>query len=128
MKILLDTCAFLWIITDADELSQTARELFVEPENDIYLSVISVWEILIKYQLGKLHLPEPPEHYIPLQRSNHGIESLSLDEESALQLKRLPELHKDPFDRMLICQAIVHGLTLLTSDRLINQYPIRTRW
>ena len=128
MKILLDTCTFLWVITDADELSQTARDLFVEPENDIYLSVISVWEILIKYQLGKLYLPEPPEHFIPLQRSNHGIEPLSLDEESALQLKRLPELHKDPFDRMLICQAIVHGLTLLTPDRLINQYPIRTRW
>ena len=128
MKILLDTCAFLWIITDAEKLSQTARELFVEPDNDVYLSVISVWEISIKYILGKLLLPEPPEHYIPLQRSNHDIDSLPLDEESALQLRRLPELHRDPFDRMLVCQAIVHGLTLLTPDKLITQYPVRTRW
>ncbi len=128
MKILLDTCAFLWIISDSDDLSQTARTLFTNPENDVYLSVVSAWEISIKTMLGKLSLPDFPERYIPAQRSKHRIDSLALDEESALQLRRLPELHRDPFDRMLICQAVVHGLTILTPDELITQYPVRTRW
>lgn len=128
MKILLDTCTFLWIITDSEDLSQTARDLFSDPGNDVYLSAVSTWEISVKFKLGKLLLPEPPDQFIPLQRSKHLVESLSLDEESTLQLQRLPELHKDPFDRMLVCQAIVHGLIILTPDQLIRQYPIRVKW
>ena len=128
MKILLDTCTFLWIITDSEDLSQTARDLFSDPGNDVYLSAVSTWEISVKFKLGKLLLPEHPDQFIPLQRSKHLVESLSLDEESTLQLQRLPELHKDPFDRMLVCQAIVHGLIILTPDQLIRQYPIRVKW
>jgi PIN domain nuclease of toxin-antitoxin system len=128
MKLLLDTCTFLWLISDAPALSSEARELFSSPENEAYLSTVSTWEIAIKHSLGRLPLPESPQRFIPVQREQHGIESLSLDEESTLQLLRLPLLHNDPFDRMLVCQAIVQGLTILTPDNLISQYPVRVTW
>ena len=128
MKILLDTCAFLWIITDDRKLSRQARKLFVDPENEVYLSVASTWEIAIKYKLGKLSLPNPPQEYIPSKRRQHNIDSLSLDEEATLHLTKLPDLHKDPLDRILICQAIVAGLILLTPDELTTQYALRSVW
>ena len=128
MKILLDTCAFLWIITDDPKLSKPARKLFVDPQNEVYLSVASTWKIAVKYKLGKLPLPKPPQEYIPSKRQQHEIDSLPLNEEATLYLTKLPDLHKDPFDRILICQAIVAGLTLLTPDELITQYPIRSVW
>lgn len=128
MRFLLDTATFLWVISDAPDLSTHARELFVDPGNEVYLSAVSAWEIAVKFALGRLPLPEPPERFVPSQRKQHGIDSLPLDEESALHLARLPLLHKDPFDRMLVGQAIVHGLVILTPDRLVTQYPIRTMW
>lgn len=128
MRLLLDTSTFLWIITDAPELSPRARDLFLDPANEVYLSSVSAWEMAVKHSLGRLPLPEPPERFVPAQRKDHGIEPLPLDEEDALHLARLPLLHKDPFDRMLVCQAIVHGLVILTSDKLVYQYPVRTMW
>lgn len=128
MRILLDTCTFLWIITDADELSQTARELFVDPLNEVFFSSVSAWEISVKYALGRLPLPEPPERFIPFQRKQHEVESLPLVEKAALHLSSLPAFHKDPFDRMLVCQAIIHGLSILTPDELIRRYPALTVW
>lgn len=128
MRLLLDTSTFLWIISDAPDLSSRARELFVDPGNEVYLSSVSAWEIAVKYALGRLPLPEPPERFVPSQREQHGVEVLPLDEEAALHLARLPVLHRDPFDRMLVCQAIVHGLVILTLDSLVNQYPVRTMW
>lgn len=128
MRLLLDTATFLWTITDAPELSSRARELVVDPENDVYLSAVSAWEIAVKHALGRLDLPDSPDRFLPEQRKQQGIEELPLDEESALHLARLPMLHKDPFDRMLVCQAITQGLLLLTPDELISQYPVRTAW
>ncbi len=128
MNVLLDTCTFLWIVTDAPELSQRARDVFENPDNSVYLSTVSTWEISVKHSLGRLPLPELPETYIPKLRRTHGIESLSLDEESTLHLGRLPDLHRDPFDRMLIYQAIVGGLVILTPDNSILQYPVRFLW
>jgi PIN domain nuclease of toxin-antitoxin system len=78
--------------------------------------------------MGRLPLPEPPERFVPRERERHVIESLALDEESTLRLPRLPELHRDPFDRMLVCQAITHGLVLATPDPAIARYPVRTLW
>ena len=118
----------MWDVSDAPELSGRARELVVDPENDVYLSAVSAWEIAVKHALGRLALPESPERFVPEQRKQQGIEELPLDEESALHLTRLPMLHKDPFDRMLVCQAITQGLLLLTPDELISQYPVRTAW
>ncbi|MEZ5451345.1 MAG: type II toxin-antitoxin system VapC family toxin [Thiothrix sp.] len=128
MRLLLDTCTFLWLISDDDSLSQSARELFQNPQNEVFLSVVSVWEITVKYQLGKLPLPQHPRHYIPQQRTMHHIESLSLHEEAIQHLANLPENHRDPFDRMLICQAVEEGLVLLTPDPLIQQYPVKVIW
>ncbi len=128
MKILLDTCTFLWIVSDSSELSEVSRILFREPSNEVYLSAVSLWEISVKYTLGKLPLPQKPERYIPHQREKHMVDPLDLDENSVLQLSRLPRLHKDPFDRMLICQAINHGMVILTPDELITQYPVASKW
>jgi PIN domain nuclease of toxin-antitoxin system len=124
----LDTCTFLWIITADPQLSAHARKLFVDPFNEVLLSSVSTWEITMKYGLGRLPLPEPPDQLIPSQRELHGIEILPPDEEATFFLSKLPEYHKDPFDRMLVCQAIVRGLTILTPDKLIQQYPARTIW
>jgi PIN domain nuclease of toxin-antitoxin system len=124
----LDTVTFLWAVSDAPELSDEARALFADPDNEICLSSVSTWEIAVKHSLGKLPLPEAPAKFIPTQRKQHGIDALSLDEETTLYLSRLPVLHRDPFDRMLVCQAIVHHLAILTPDELITQYPVRTIW
>lgn len=128
MRLLLDTSTFLWLINDAPELSDRARDGIVDPGNEVFLSSVSAWEIAVKVALGKLPLPRSADQLVPEERERHGIESLPLDEESTLQLVRLPRLHRDPFDRMLVCQAIVHGLVIVSSDRLITQYPIRTTW
>ena len=128
MKCLLDTCTFLWIISGSNELSLRARALFVDPANDVLLSAVSVWELSVKHALGKLPLPGPIERFLVEQREQHGIVTLPLDEQAVLHLHKLPALHRDPFDRMLICQAIEHDCVLLTPDPLIAQYPVRTQW
>lgn len=128
MRILLDTCTFLWLVTDAPALSRHARAVFAEGENEVYLSAVSTWEIAIKHTLGRLPLPASPEQYVPDQRAKHDIAFLPLQEEATLSLKRLPQIHKDPFDRMLVCQALVHDLVILTPDPLICQYLVSTAW
>jgi PIN domain nuclease of toxin-antitoxin system len=128
MKLLLDTCTFLWLATGDRALSRAARDLFADPNNDVHLSAISVWEIALKHSLGKLPLPKPPMAFIPDLRARHQVEPLPLDERAALAVAQLPDLHRDPFDRMLICQAIMGGLTLVTPDPLITQYAVSTLW
>ena len=128
MRLLLDTCTFLWIVADAPALSRRARDLFQASDNEVFLSAASAWEIAVKHGLGRLALTGPPERFVRDMREAHAIASLAIDEESALHVSRLPELHRDPFDRMLVSQAIVHGLAILTPDRLIAQYPGRTIW
>jgi PIN domain nuclease of toxin-antitoxin system len=128
VRLLLDTCTFLWIAAGSDELSAHARTCFADPDNEVYLSAVSAWEIALKHALQRLPLPEPPARFVPAERERHGIDALALDEESALHLGRLPRLHRDPFDRMLVCQALVHGLTVLSPDPLLSQYPVRTTW
>jgi PIN domain nuclease of toxin-antitoxin system len=128
MKLLLDTCTFLWIVSGARELPERIIQAYRAPENEIYLSAASAWEIAVKHALGKLPLPSAPQQFVHDQRESHAIATLVIDEESALHLSRLPALHRDPFDRMLVSQSIVHGLTILTPDPLITQYPGRTMW
>ncbi|MBW4418416.1 MAG: type II toxin-antitoxin system VapC family toxin [Myxacorys californica WJT36-NPBG1] len=126
MKILLDTHIFLWFISGDRQLSSGVREVIRDSNNEVYLSVVSVWESMIKYQLGKLPLPESPEAYLPRQRDRHQIASLTLDERSVAQLAELPPLHRDPFDRILICQALQNGLTIATVDTAVRAYSIST--
>ncbi len=128
MRLLLDTCTFLWIIGGAKELSSRAREAFADPANEALLSAACAWEIAVKHRLGKLPLPEPPDVFVPAQRAAHGIEPLAIDEEAALHVAKLPDLHRDPFDRLLVAQALVGGLVVLTPDDSIREYPVRTLW
>ncbi|MGH7863719.1 MAG: type II toxin-antitoxin system VapC family toxin [Candidatus Binataceae bacterium] len=128
MRLLLDTCTFLWVALDSPELSKAARTAFSDPTNDVFLSPISAWEISLKHARGRLPLAEPPDRFVPRWRITHAIESLPLSEEAVLKLDRLPQLHRDPFDRILVCQAITEGLAILTPDELIRQYPVRTSW
>src|SRR6476469_204595 len=106
MKLLLDTHIFLWYISGDSRLADNLRDSIRNPDNEVYLSVVSIWEAIVKHQLGKLPLPKSPEIYLPQQRDRHLIASLNLDEESVAQLAQLSALHRDPFDRMLICQAL----------------------
>lgn len=128
MNILLDTCAFLWAVSNKKSLSSLAIRLISEADNTVYLSAVSVWEITIKYDKGFLELEDPPQIYVPKYRAMHDIASLPLHEEATYQLHKLPWHHKDPFDRILICQAIAHQLLILTPDPLIQQYPIQVLW
>ena len=124
MKILLDTHIFLWFISGDTKLSTDVRDAIRDLDNEVYLSAVSIWEAIVKYQLGKLPLPEPPETYLPKQRDLHQISSLALDESSVVQLANLPPLHRDPFDRMLVCQALQNGLTVATVDAAVRAYSI----
>jgi len=124
MRILLDTHIFLWFINGDAQLPMSVRDAIRDLDNDVYLSAISVWEAIVKYQLGKLPLPEHPKTYLPKQRDLHQIASLALDESSVLQLAKLPPLHRDPFDRMLICQALQNNLTIATVDTAVSAYPV----
>ena len=124
MRLLLDTHIFLWFISGNEQLPAEMRERIRDPENEVFVSVVSFWETIVKYQLGKLPLPHPPHEYLPLQRERHFLSSLPLDEGSVSHSIKLPSIHRDPFDRMLICQAIEHGLTFVTMDEVITSYPI----
>ena len=126
MRILLDTHIFLWYISGDKSLSSRMVQHIQNPQNEIYLSVISLWEVIIKYQLGKMPLPQSPEIYLPTQRQRHQIRNLDVDEASVRQLIKLPPLHNDPFDRLLICQAIKHTMTIATVDSRILAYPVST--
>lgn len=128
MRLLLDTCTFLWLAAGSPALSSRCRELFADPDNEVYLSAVSAWEIALKHSLGRLPLPESPERFVPDQRLRHGIDTLPVEEEAALHVARLPLLHRDPFDRMLVSQAIVHGMAILGPDPLVTQYPVRALW
>lgn len=128
MKLLLDTCTFLWLAGGGRSLSAAAAQAVRDPSNEVLLSAVSTWEIVIKYRMGRLPLPEPPDRLIPTERRLRGVAALPFDEDSALQGLRLPPLHRDPFDRMLITQAIALGLAIVTPDPLITQYPVRTIW
>jgi PIN domain nuclease of toxin-antitoxin system len=124
MRILLDTCEFLWLVAGDAKLSPDVAVAVREPRNEVFLSVVSFWEICLKTAIGKLPLPQPPAQFVPEQREKHFIAPLVLDEAAVAELSGLPGLHRDPFERMLICQAEAHGLMLASSDSLVRQYPV----
>jgi PIN domain nuclease of toxin-antitoxin system len=118
----------LWIAEDPGQLSKTATDAYQNPENERYISSATVWELAIKHGAGKLPLSRPLPEYIARFREGTASHPLAIDEESTLHILSLPRIHGDPFDRILVAQAIVHGLTILTSDPLVRQYPARTLW
>ena len=128
MRLLLDTCTFLWLAADDSRLTSVARTKCRDPENEVYLSALSAWEISIKHRLGRLPLPEPPARYVSSRRSWLLIEPLAFDEACAAHDALLPTDHRDPFDRGLVSQAILHGMTIVTPDAEIALYPAPVLW
>lgn len=124
MKLLLDTHVFLWFISGDSRLPILFQDAIRESNNTVFLSVASLWETIIKSNLGKLPLPQSPEIYIPRQRQIHQIKSLPISESSLKNLVSLPDLHRDPFDRILISQALSGSLTLVTVDPQIMNYNV----
>jgi PIN domain nuclease of toxin-antitoxin system len=128
VKLLLDTITFLWILSDEERIAPAARSALNDADNHVYLSAASVWEICVKHRLGKLKLPLAPERLVAEERRLRGIESLEISEAATLRLPQLTDIHRDPFDRILICQAIEHEMTIVTPDPLVRRYAIRTVW
>ena len=126
MRILLDTHVFLWLVSGDTRLPSAVLDALTDPGNQTFLSAVSLWEATVKHQLGKLTLPAAPEAYLPASRLAHGIASLPLTETAVTRLPALPRLHRDPFDRMLICQALDESMTLATVDSAIKAYPVTT--
>jgi len=128
MKILLDTHAFLWWITDDQKLSSRAREVISDAENELFFSAASGWEISIKVQLGRLKLPEEPERFIPEQLRMNFIRSLPIQMRHALFVSTLPNHHRDPFDRMLVAQAQLEEMSVLSADLQMSRYQVELIW
>ena len=128
MRLLLDTVAFIFLAENNAELSQSTRNLIDNPANELFLSAASVWEIAIKYSIGRLELEIPPEDYVPEQRRLHSIESLPISERDALQVGKLPNIHRDPFDRLILAQAIVQGMAVVTNDSRMQRYEVPIVW
>ena len=128
MRGLLDTHALLWWVTNHPQLSALVRDIIADADHTLYLSVVSGWEIIIKCNTGKLPLPEPPTQFIQSGLRANRFESLPIFLPHVLQIDNLPNHHKDPFDRILIAQAQIENIPILTIDWLIEQYPVQTIW
>lgn len=122
MKLLLDTHLLLWAAENAPRMPEAARELIVDPGNELYFSAASLWEIAIKQGLGR---PDFEVDARVLRRGliDNGYLELPILSEHAVAIEGLPAIHKDPFDRLLIVQAMVEGITLLTNDAVVARYP-----
>ena len=128
MKLLLDTHTFLWFIVGNPSLSATARLAIEDQANEKYLSVVSLWEIAIKVSIGKLILSAPFDTLIPQQLSINGFELLNLEVLHAAALIQLPFHHRDPFDRLLIAQAMVEQMQIVSIDSAIDAYLTTRLW
>jgi PIN domain nuclease of toxin-antitoxin system len=127
MRAILDTHAFLWGIAGDPRMSSHAREIFTGP-SDLSFSLASVWEIVIKAQLGKLGLPRPVGPYVISKLADNKIEILPINLDHLLAFERLPVHHRDPFDRMLIAQSIKDGLPIITADSAFRNYAVQVIW
>lgn len=128
MRVLLDTHAFLWLVTDDPRVSQKAREIFLDAGNVIFLSGVSGLEIAVKYSLGKLKLTAPPREFIEARIANNDLSPLPVALAHTYRLAHLPFHHRDPFDRLLVSQAMEEDLPIVTSDAALGAYDVETMW
>lgn len=128
MKLLLDTQVFLWMVNGSSHVPASVRDAVREPLNEVWLSVASVWELAIKQQIGRIQLPAPAAEFAAAERLRHAVSSLPVVEGAVLHLPKLPDVHRDPFDRLLVCQAIEHEMTLVSADRTLRRYPVKVLW
>ncbi|QWF69694.1 type II toxin-antitoxin system VapC family toxin [Methylomonas paludis] len=123
MKYLLDTHIFLWLNEEPDKLSPTMRQVCDDPANTLVISLVSLWEIQIKQQLGKLQLDLPWRQMLETQQQDNGLLLLPIEIKHISALENLPSFHRDPFDRLLIAQALQENMTILSVDAVFTQYP-----
>lgn len=128
MKILVDTNVFLWWNQADARLSRRARIILADPENTLLFSVVSAWEIVLKVRVNKLRLPEQPSVYLPTRVAHYGFEVLPVTMAHAVAAETLPLHHRDPFDHLLIAQAQVEQVPILSSDRELRRYPVKAVW
>ena len=128
MKYLLDTVAWLWSVHADERLGDEARAILENGQEEIYLSAATSWELSIKMRLGKLNLPGPPAQVLPAFMAKQGLLSMAVTHLHAVKVYDLPPHHSDPFDRMIIAQAIVEEMVILTSDRAFMKYPVEVLW
>jgi PIN domain nuclease of toxin-antitoxin system len=128
VRYLLDTGIWLWSVLEMERISEKARSVFADLGNDIFLSAASSLEIAIKSAAGKLQLPEPPGSYVPRRMADQGLRPLPVSHQHALAVFALPPHHRDPFDRLLIAQANLEDMILITADRMFQRYPVQILW
>jgi PIN domain nuclease of toxin-antitoxin system len=128
LRVLLDTHSWLWMVGESGRLADSSRGLLRDPSNDLFLSAASAWEIAIKYAAGRLRLPQPPAVLITQWMAEVRMGSLPILHAHALRAGELPLHHRDPFDRLLIAQAQIEGLTVLTADREFAKYDVPVHW
>jgi len=128
MKLLLDTCALIWFFAGSDRINHRLRSLLTDPGNDLRMSDVSVLELVIKHKLGKLGWEQSPSRLLPVLARKHRLNSEPLTAQAIYYLEVLPWLHRDPFDRLLIAQAVTSNYLLVTPDPLIRSYSVKTIW
>ncbi len=128
MRYLLDTTALIWMASEEHKLSSPARRALRSPTNELYLSVVSIWEVVIKSAAGRLRLRSSPTSAVPEWQKVFGLRTLNINQAHALEIGNLPLHHHDPFDRMLVAQASVEDLVLITADETITKYQVRILW
>ena len=128
MKILLDTCVYLFASDEPERIPETIRDALIEPENDLYISIASIWELLIKWKRGRMSIVGDPAIGIPQQCKKLDLAVLPLELNAVLQSASLPDIHKDPFDRILVCQARANDMIIVTPDEKIAAYDVETIW
>jgi PIN domain nuclease of toxin-antitoxin system len=128
VRLLLDTHAFLWWVTDDDRLSERAGELIADGANDVYFSAASAWEIAIKAGLGRIRLPDEAWTFTPQQLERNAFQALPVHVAHAVAVIALPDAHRDPFDRILVAQAMSEGLTIVSADPELARYAVPVLW
>ena len=124
MRVLIDTCVFLWMRMAPDRLAPDVRKMLVDRTNDVLFSAVSSWEIGIKFSIGRLDLPEPPAVFVPARIASSGLTPVAVEHSHALGVASLPMHHRDPFDRLLIAQATEMQVPIVTDDRNFDLYEI----
>ncbi len=128
MKLLLDTCVFLWLATEPARLSKAAADAIDDEANERFLSDVTLWEISLKHFVGKLPLPEPPRDWIPKQTAFFDLQPLGIDAEAIFRSGELPDVHRDPFDRLLAAQAISGSFQFVTVDKIFDDLGVDRFW
>jgi PIN domain nuclease of toxin-antitoxin system len=128
MKYLLDTAVWLWSLRSPELIGEQGREILAHGQEEIFLSAVTSWEISIKIRLGKLDFTGPPAQHIPRFMATQNLRPLSITHSHAAKVYDLPIYHSDPFDRMLVAQALVEDMVILTSDRWFRKYPAELLW